>query len=126
MVRCTDHEVTQYAVSPISLLLIPSYTHELMESCNVLRPIKYPIDCGDSNSFEMKKCLRDVYQVSRHGLNGCRKVVHETRLLRYQMERSDFVVNLFEQGRPTNNMAQRLLKIFVSIKFTKFLQRWRK
>jgi hypothetical protein len=87
---------------------------------------EYLIDCRDNNSFELKKCLRDVYQVSRHGLNGCRKVVRETRLLRYQMERSDFVLNLFEQIRPTNNMARRLLKIFVSIRFTKFLQLWRK
>jgi hypothetical protein len=75
--------------------------------------IEYLIDCGDSNSFELKKRLRDVYQVSRLGLNGCRKVVHETRLLQYQMERSDFIVNLFKQGRPTNNMGRRLLQIFV-------------
>jgi len=70
--------------------------------------------------------LRDIYEESRHGLNGCRKVVHEARLLRYQMERSDLVLNLFEQGRPTNNMGRRLLKIFIWITFTKFLQRWRK
>ena len=34
--------------------------------------IEYVIDCGDGNSLN-GKCLRDVYQLSRHGLNGCRK-----------------------------------------------------